>query len=258
MAALKICTSHISMKKVLCSISTRGRYDTTLPLAIASIIAQTKKIDMLAVFDDNDERNDPRKNPIYINLLKMLELKGIQWQWIYAARKGQHHNHQRANSMGYEWVWRMDDDTVAEPDVLEKLYAFAVDGVGAIGGSILTPTWNCKKRASTGKIKDINSEENVQWGVIDKVQQVDHLHCSFLYRAGVHDFNTNLSRVAHREETLFTYGLVQKGYQCLVIPQCITWHLKYPEGGIRAEKNTALYRHDEAIFRDIVGSELLG
>lgn len=240
------------MSKILCSISTRGRYNTTLPLAIQSIISQTRKIDKLVVFDDNDEPKDLRNDVVYANLFRIMDMKGIAWEWLFAGKKGQHHNHQMANTMGFDLVWRMDDDTIAEPDVLEKLEKHMIAGVGAVGGSILTLTWDCTEKTATGKIENIDDEPNLQWGTISKVRSVDHLHCSFLYRAGVADYNTALSRVAHREETLFTLALRDKGYKNVVIPNTITWHLKSPDGGIRAETNKDLYYHDETIFRNVL------
>lgn len=239
--------------RILCSISTRGRYHTTLPLAIQSVINQTRQVDKLVIFDDNDDPKDLRNDVVYSNLFKIMDMKGISWEWIFAGKKGQHHNHQIANTMGYEWVWRMDDDTIAEPNVLKNLMRLTRPDVGAVGGSILTPTWDCSKRTSTGKIENIDSEPNIQWGYIDNIHEVDHLHCSFLYRAGIVDYNTGLSRVAHREETLFSYALKQKGYRVLAVSDAITWHLKNPEGGIRAETNQELYVHDEQIFRNILG-----
>jgi hypothetical protein len=104
----------------------------------------------------------------------------------------------------------------------------------------------------TGTIDKINEEPNIQWGKINVTRNVEHLHCTFLYRAGLHDYNTGLSRVAHREETLFTYGLYQKGYKILVVPNAVTWHMKNPEGGIRSETKKEMYEHDEFIFRNII------
>jgi hypothetical protein len=69
----------------------------------------------------------------------------------------------------------------------------------------------------------------------------------------VHDYNLGLSRVAHREETLFSYGLHLKGYKLLVVPDAVTWHLKNPEGGIRSETGKQNYDHDEAIFQNVIG-----
>jgi GT2 family glycosyltransferase len=152
--------------------------------------------------------------------------------------------------MGYDWVWRVDDDAIPEPNVLEELYSWINDDVGAIGGAILTLPVNPDTSKNTGKIEDIDKEPNIQWAEIKKLKEVEHLHCSFLYRAGVHDYNLGLSRVAHREETLFTYGLYLKGYTILAAPHANTWHLKNPQGGIRSESNQQLYHHDELIFRN--------
>ena len=240
------------MDKVLCSVATRGRYQTTLPLTLNAIINQTKKVDKLVIFDDNDEPQDMRKELVYSYFFQMLDIKGIQWEWIYAHKKGQHHIHQMANTMGFDWVWRVDDDAIPEPNVLQTLFNYTSKKVGAVGGAILTPPLRFESFRPTGKIENINTEPNIQWSFIYKVKEVEHLHCSFLYRAGVHDYNTGLSRVAHREETLFTYGLYLKGYKILAVPNAVSWHLKNPNGGIRSETNQKLYEQDELIFRNTI------
>jgi len=233
--------------KVLCSISTRGRYDNYLPMALQSVMMQTRVPDYLVIFDDNDEPTDLRNVPTYQHLFQMLYLRKLNWEVIFGEKKGQHYNHHKANHMGYEWVWRVDDDNIAEPNVLETFMSHAKDHVGAIGGAVLTPPLNGKVMPVTGKIENISNEPNVQWNYIRAVQHVDHLHCSFLYRAGVQDYELSLSKVAHREETLFTYGLKKKGYDVLVVPNAVTWHLKSPTGGIRDGQHE-LYMHDERLF----------
>jgi len=240
------------MSRVLCSVATRGRYFTTLPLVLNAIINQSKPVDKLVIFDDNDEPKDMRKEFMYQYFFQMLDIKGIEWEWLFAEKKGQHHIHQRANTMGYEWVWRVDDDAIPEPNVLEALYSHVGESVGAVGGSVLTPPYMPATGSITGLIDNIDSEPNIQWGVIEKEKQVEHLHCTFLYRAGVCDYNLGLSRVAHREETLFTYGLHQKGYEILVVPNAVTWHMKNPDGGIRSETKKEMYEHDEYLFRNIL------
>lgn len=240
------------MDKILCSIATRGRYFTTLPLVLNAVINQTKKPDKIVIFDDNDQPEDMRQYFLYQHFFYMLEQKKIKWEWLFAEKKGQHHIHQMANTMGYDWVWRVDDDAVPEPNVLETLSIYMQPNIGAIGGSIITPPVNLLTVNSTGLIKDIDSEPNIQWGFILQSKEVEHLHCSFLYRAGIHDYNLGLSRVAHREETLFTYGLFCKGYKVLAVPNAITWHLKNPQGGIRSETKHEMFEHDERIFRNIL------
>jgi hypothetical protein len=207
--------------------------------------------DKLVIFDDNDEPQDMRNELVYGYFFQMLDIKGVAWEWVFAAKKGQHYSHQTANLMGYEWVWRVDDDAIPEPNVLQTLMMHTGSKIGAVGGSVLTPP-AIKANGATGFIELINDEPNIQWGMIDKPTFVQHLHCTFLYRAGVHDYNLGLSRVAHREETLFTYGLYQKGYGIVVAPNAITWHLKNPKGGIRSETNQALYERDERIFENFM------
>ena len=238
------------MNKVLCSVATRGRYFTTLPLVLNAIINQTRPVDKLVIFDDNDEPQDMRKEMIYSYFFQMLDIKGIAWEWLFADKKGQHHIHQRANMMGYDLVWRCDDDAIPEPNVLENLIKHFDRRVGAVGGSVLTPPYMPDTSNSTGRIDDIDKEPNIQWGMINASRNVDHLHCTFLYRAGIVDYNLGLSRVAHREETLFTYGLAQKGWQIKVVPDAVTWHMKNPEGGIRSETKEEMFHHDEQIFRN--------
>lgn len=237
---------------ILCSIATRGRYFTTLPLVIQAILNQTRLPDKLIIFDDNDEPQDMRNEPLYQNLFYVMQCKGLDWEWVYAPKKGQHHIHQMANTWGFDWVWRVDDDAIPEPNVLEHLSWYAIDGVGAVGGTVMNPPHKPQCLDSTGLIDNIYTEPNIQWGLIEKSKTVEHLYCSFLYRAGVHDFNLGLSRVAHREETLFTYGLHQKGYKLCVVPDAVTWHLKSPTGGIRSEVGQEMYDRDERIFQNIV------
>ncbi len=232
---------------VLASISTRGRYDTTLPMAINAIIMQTRKPDRIVIYDDNDEPKDIRDIPILQYLLCILYDKGMEYELVWGAKKGQHYNHQLANKLGYDFVWRVDDDCVPEPDVLQKLLAVMTDEVGAVGGSCIVPPTPLGE--GFGSIEDI-FKPNKQWYIIKQTEEVDHLHCSFLYRAGIADYNLNLSRVAHREETLFTYSLKQKGYKILVTP-CITWHLRSNRGGIR-DGDAELFAHDEKIFQSVV------
>lgn len=238
------------MNKVLCSIATRGRYFTTLPLVIQAVMNQTRLPDKLIIFDDNDDPKDLREEPLYQNLFYVLKCKGIDWEFVFAPKKGQHHIHQMANTMGYEFVWRVDDDAVPEPNVLETLCRHLTQDVGAVGGTIMNPPLVPEILNATGLIANIEREPNIQWGLIKEKKQVEHLYQSFLYRAGVHDYNLALSRVAHREESLFTYGLHQKGWKLFVVPNAISWHLKDAHGGIRVEKDPSLYFHDEQIFKN--------
>jgi hypothetical protein len=241
----------VGIIRILCSVATRGRYFTTLPLVLTAIANQSIKPDKLIIYDDNDEPLDMRSESMYQHIFAMLDTKGIQWEWQFADKKGQHYIHQRANLSGFDWVWRVDDDAIPDSNVLETLMQYIDVDVGAIGGSIITHQ-AINTIESTGLIENIDNEPHPQWGFIQEPKEVQHLHCSFLYRAGVYDYNLGLSRVAHREETLFTYGLHQKGYKLLIVPNAITWHFKNPQGGIRSETNEVLYQFDEQVFKNFM------
>jgi len=240
------------MPHVTCSISTRGRYETTLPLALQSVIMQTRPPDHVIVYDDNSPAQDPRQMPTYEALFKIMNHKGIHWEWIWAGKKGQHHNHQLANERAPEWVWRVDDDCVAEPHVLETLLTHVNAAVGGVAVACLTPHWDQSPRKVSGLIANVDSECHIQWGRIPEKAQVEHLHCSFLYRAQVADYNLSLSQVAHREETLFSWQLHQKGYQLWVVPGAVTWHLKSESGGIRSQSVSHMYAQDDLIFKNFL------
>jgi GT2 family glycosyltransferase len=238
------------MSRILCSIATYKRYDTTLPLVLSAVANQTRLPDKVIIYDDNESPQDLRGNPIYSHYFNILLQKGVQWEVVFAQKKGQHYSHQLANMANFDWVWRVDDDCVPESNVLENLELCALPGVGAVGGSILTPPVTTVY--GTGKIEDLDKEKNLQWGYIHQPKDVDHLHCSFMYRAGIVDFHLGLSRVAHREETLFTYKLKQRGYRVKLVPNAVSWHLKSPTGGIRSGFAQEMFDHDERIFRNFL------
>jgi len=236
--------------KILCSISTCNRYDV-LPLAIQSVIHQARPPQHLIIYDDNNPPRDLRDIEIFRHLFRVLDSKNIGWHVEFGARLGQHLNHQRANmTKEYDAVWRLDDDCVAEPSVLSSLESQMGRDVGAVGGSIIVPSVSPSLVVPNPGISiDALDKPNIQWGIIPDTQDVEHLHCSFLYRPRIANYDVRLSKKAHREETMFTYTLKLKGYRVLVTP-CITWHLKSQIGGIRSDQNLEDYQHDEWIFRE--------
>jgi len=233
---------------VLCMIPTKGRYFTTLPLAIASVISQTVKPDKLTIYDDG-EHLDLRENAIYQYLFKTLDEVGIKWEVAFTAGVGQHHAHQHANTSDFKFVWRLDDDTVAAPNVLEKLLSHMKDDVGAVAGSVITPGGQARSEHYGLHLIDVNRLPNIQWAAGEGVYEAEHLYSSFLYRTNIVDYCLELSKVAHREETIFTHRMFRAGYKLLVDRSSITWHYRNPEGGIRTEKDVTLWEHDEQIFR---------
>lgn len=244
--------------KVTATVSTKGRYHSTFPLVLTSLANQTLKPSRLIIYDDNDELEDLRENEIYKNLFTLLNRVGINWEVKLGGRKGQIHNHQQAlKDVTSEWIWRLDDDNVMETNTLQELYNYAISDskIGAVGPLILDPKSDIKHSMASNKMEDIFLGLNIQWCNVDLHQfiEVDHLQGStFLFRreAAAHGYDLRLSKVGHREETIFTYEIKRAGWKLVVLTGVKTWHMRYGAGGIRSQNNAKLFDGDERIFHE--------
>lgn len=247
----------MTTNNVTATVSTRGRTHSTLPLMLVSVANQIIKPARLIIYDDNDTLEDLRENEIYKNIFGLLSEAGIGWEVTVGCRKGQIFNHQRAlQDAKTEWVWRLDDDNIMDSNVLSGLLETGESNlkIGAVGPLILNPKQIINFTTASNKIEDIFLGFNIQWNYNhkEKLIPVDHLQGStFLFRtkAAEHGYELNLSRVGHREETIFTYEMKRAGWNLVVNTEIKTWHMRYGGGGIRSEDKAALFEADEKIFR---------
>jgi glycosyltransferase involved in cell wall biosynthesis len=238
--------------KVTCCVPTKARHDT-LPLTLLAIAFQTHKEIGVIVVDDNDPPTDLRNLPAFQSIFHLFNERHIPWQVVFGRKLGQHHSHQMVQEMATtDWIWRVDDDEVPELNVLERLLAVALreEKVGAVGGLVLPPSPSEVPDNAQNLISDLNLP-NVQWfrHPTHRILDVEHLHSTFLYRRGIEKYNLFLSPAAHREETLFTYGIKRQGYKLLVDTGSITWHFRALTGGIRSHQNAKFWEADERIFQ---------
>jgi hypothetical protein len=241
------------MAHVTVDVCTKDRYLTTLPLTLVSIANQTRKPDYVVIYDDSSNPIDIGANETLRYVFQMFDTKGIKWRHIWGQKRGQHIGHQVIQDMAQELVWRIDDDEIAEPNVLEILLSQFGERVGAVGGLVLMPGSGvdiCKPN----KIKDAieNKPYNCQWHYWkgpDTAVEVEHIYSSYLYRKGIQDFDINLSPVAHREETLHSYGIFKKGFKLVIDSKAITWHYRAGSGGIRTGNQEDWFR-DEIAFHE--------
>jgi hypothetical protein len=124
---------------------------------------------------------------------------------------------------------------------------------GAVAGLVLDPKASHEfDPLASNKIEDIFLGINEQWcrWPSKEIKKVDHLYSSFLFRkeAAKHGYEMNLSRVGHREETIFSYEMTRNGWDCLINPNAITWHFHNPTGGIRDNTTIDMWKHDDAVF----------
>lgn len=246
---------YSDLADVTCEISTRGRYGTTLPMTIMSVISQSLKPKRLIIFQDDPDVFDMRSSSTYVRLFGMLEAAGIFWEVAFGDGSGQVRNHQKAlEAADTEWVWRIDDDEVAEPDVLEKLMMTGCsdDEIGAVAPCVYTPGDGWSGDWST-RIEDVLTHGNLQWlppGELVGQYDAEHLYSTFIYRrrfAQPYDVE-ELSPAGHREETLFTHRIHRNGGRLVVDRTANVSHFREPSGGIRAHRDIGMWERDEAYF----------
>jgi hypothetical protein len=245
---------------VTCTVSTKGRLNSTLPLTLLSIANQILPPKELIIFMD-EEVQDLSVLTIYDSIFKMIESKGIVWKILAGARKGQVANHQTALEIAScPYIWRIDDDCFADSNVLKNIMdhfslfkTYKQYNVGAIGGLIIDPK-NTKIKHTSSKIDHIFDRPNIQWSSVhtSDIYHVDHLYSSFVYlkEAGKHGYEKELSPVGHREETIFTYKMKRYKWDLIVCTNAITHHLRNPVGGIRENTDNKNFIHDDNIFID--------
>ena len=243
-------------KNITVSISSRGRHNTTLPLALNSIISQTMLPGYLRLYID-EPGIKIEINPLYQQMLAVCRSKEIGYDIIY-TNCGQVANHEDTRTYAKtDFVWRIDDDEVPEADCLFRLWqtigetnVLGQEVVGAVAPLVL----DAQHLTVLPKILDGTMEQidwpNVQWFLHEssKPMQVEHLHSTFLYRRSCSTPYPILSgRAGHREETFFTHAIHNNGYKLYVDPSAIVWHHKGQSGGIRSWTNKES-KDDDRLF----------
>lgn len=230
-------------------IPTKGRYDS-LDKTILSMIMQTMTPYEIIIVDDSDNPKDVRDIDTYQYLFALMEEKGIKWKYTFGLKKGQHYSHQYVQDIAEtDFIFRIDDDEIAEPNVLQCLYKWFNDPhTGAVAPSVTLPNPRPLPEGLINKLSSIDSP-NMQWFKGSGAKLVEHLYSCFMYRKGIAKFDLSLSPAAHREETLFTHSIHRAGYALIVDMDARVHHFQSKSGGIRTFSDGSLWEHDEKIFR---------
>lgn len=241
------------MLDITVEISTKNRYEY-LAHAIHSIAHQIYKPKYLIIYDDSDNPVDLRQHNLFFNLFRILEINNIQWQIIISPKKGQVFNHNTTlNISKTDWIWRLDDDNIAAPDCLQKLVYTAITNskVGGVAGCVLHPGVTFDSKSTSPFIADSHFKYATQFSKFSGVKEVEHFYSTFLFnrKASPNGYCLELSKVGHREETIFSYEIHRNGYKLFVNGDALTWHFQVPTGGIRSFSDGSLWAKDEQIYQ---------
>lgn len=259
------------MKHVTVGIPTKDRY-SRLSLLLWTLLDQSFKDWDLLIIDDSEDRKDIREIPVFQHILRRLDKEGHQWKVFFGRKKGPHWSHdQIVNSVETEFLMRIDDDCCFHIDCLKYLIEawneLLLQGhkIGGIGPIVLDPSIPSELeflpvgflsfKKFQGKVDSTGwNDGSQQWRrhPDDKIQNVEHIHSSFLYRVedakniGGYDLEYDLP--GHREETDFTLRLHRNGFKNFVAPKALIWHLRDPQGGIRTFNQTELWENCQKHF----------
>lgn len=239
--------------KITIGIPTKNRYDV-LSHTLLSIAFQTLRPVEVILVDDSDEPKDIREIPHYAYILHLFDEYSINWRVLFGRKLGQHHSHQLIQEQAAgDYIFRIDDDCVVEPNTLKILSETFDEKVGAVAPLVITPP---SQTNVVGKndITDLTIP-NIQWYKWKNnniIKEVDHLYSCFLYKKKIADYELSLSPVCHREETIFTYKIKRAGYKLLVNPNAKVWHFRSEHGGIRSNHDISQYEHDDKVFKGLL------
>lgn len=273
-------SKEISMDnpRITVGIPTKDR-GIELAMLLQSLTAQTyPHFDVL--INDDGLSGIINNNSTIQGLIKMLRQTGHDVTVMKGETKGPHFGGQAIleNSKN-EFILRIDDDVALEPEALEELIKPFIrdknNEVAAVGIVLLNPHEDLNKqrmdlesfdrqyKEGLGKVFWINENQLFLSGMlsinrlpVDDPVEVEHLYSSFMYRrsAGktIGGYELSLSKVGHREETIFTYSMFKAGFKLYVAPKAIGYHYHPMQGGIRETMGDVhkeeLWRHDEEIF----------
>ena len=164
-----------------------------------------------------------------------------------------------------EFGCRIDDDSICEPDMLEKLYKIFFGpfvNVGCVGP--IVPFVHQEKQykelppkmCRMTKFYDITDESTWFYNTDKTHIECDHVRSSMMYRNEIAKkirHPEGYGRTGYREETLFSLRFMIAGYQNYYVPNAVCWHLASPDGGGRdeADPQNTFFLNDQKMKEEL-------
>jgi ADP-heptose:LPS heptosyltransferase len=246
------------MKRITCCIATKDRRQVIHQVLWSLRNQDYPWFDVLIVDDGTKDFNEKEwiDDAFYGPILKELQQKH-KVKVIQGPKAGKIGAPFQRGFLWSNKEWsnplflRCDDDVWLDPTYLSKLAApFSDPNVGATSGLMLSPGNEVQSIAKDdpkyqewSKVDTIATSPNLQWFKHENPTpfDVEHLHSMQLIRASalkkIGGFDTTLF-ANFREESHVSWRLHVEGYKLLVVPEAEAWHLKAPEGGVRAGSST--------------------
>jgi len=243
--------------KITVSITTKNRYYNTLSMSLLSVINQSLPPYEIILVDDNEVK-DFYNIDMYKNFIKLMKLKNIKFSYYHGLNKGQVYAQQIAlEHCKTDWLFKMDDDNILDFNVLEILSNTVNDKTGAVSGLIIGCDLDNNRPPDEdgpiyNKLEYIFSNFNIQMcrNQNDDIKKCEHLYSNYLFNTKiVESYPLEFSPSGHREDTVFTYEIFKKGYDLLVNPKSITYHLNNKSGGNNTHNFEKIVKNEELFIK---------
>jgi len=250
-------------------ICTRNRV-SELGLLLQSLRTQTYQNFDVFILDDGSN-SDIRTHHFIQCLVNSLKIEGHRVNIIRnESGSGVSKARQRlvVESMenGYgELCGRIDDDVICRPDFFEKLIK-VIDAGYDLASGVTTPIMQPKQIRQLNHVTPIIDECILKDGKLvvnmddcgngyaeEAILPCDHFRSSAIYKKELHDagvdYNNTLTKHGFREEQLFSFRAILKGFKLGVHTQADAEHLLTPSGGERFAESNELIQVNELELR---------
>ncbi len=255
------------MKETIIHICTRDRANEVYGLLV-SLLYQTYKDFNILLMDDGS--GTPLTNFYFINyIIQRLKLNGHNIELI-RNNQGQGVCKSRQSLVDYtmkygkeQYVCRIDDDSICEDTFLAKLHEGIKEGYDLVGAVVPLVVGPDVKRETKfvepiigecrfnkeGKLIT-NFDDCGQLFTEEKIIPTHHFRSTCLYKRDLHEagvnYNTTLGKHSFREEQLFSFKAILKGFKLCIHTGAICWHLVCPSGGERNNVEGSSFAQEQA------------
>lgn len=258
-------------KKIVIHIATKNRA-TELALLLQSLRTQTFQDFNILILSDGC--SVPLTNFYFINyIINRLKLEGHNVTMINnkisagvsgARQQLVDYSMERGKE---ELILRIDDDSLAEPDYIEKLLDGIEQGFDLMSGVVpnldgpnivrdtkfVEPIIGYCELNDKGELTYMGDDCGMGY-TDEKILLTPHFRSSCLYRRELHsagvDYKSRLSKHGFLEEAIFSFKAIIKGFKLGVNTGAVNYHLCCPSGGERDTADKAGFNMQ--VFKDTV------
>lgn len=166
----------------------------------------------------------------------------------------------------YEYLLRVDDDCILNPDYIEKLFKVINQGYDLASG--VTPFIGQPQFKRESKfiqpIADkvvLDTQGNFIYNgddcgieyIDEAIVPLHHFRSCALYRSSIHEkvsYDSRLTKHGFREEEIFSFKCITNGFKLGMNTKAVAWHLLTPSGGERFAESAQMVQTNEQVLKE--------